>query len=311
METSSKNIELNKDNIGFLKEFNFENLKYLFKFGKSSNNEEFIIYAQVENIISSEYYQNSFTLQQLQQINKCFRLFDTIDETIENFKDIISEKKLYIKKINDGLSLTFKINKIGKGEEEINLELKKRQLGTEKIIGNLVPEINNLNLGLSAFENEIKTLKNENENFNLEISSLKSEINNLKNENKNIKEEITSLKNENKNLKDENQILNLKFNDFLKKHCPIEFIDNLSFKRNKELKRKIIKYELIYRGSRDGMNSYSFHQKANSISPTISIIETTKGFKFGGYTEKTWGIGDSYGIWLKDDNCFVFYLWII
>ena len=53
----------------------------------------------MENIISSEYYQNSFTLQQLQQINKCFRLFDTIDETIENFKDIISDKKILIKKI--------------------------------------------------------------------------------------------------------------------------------------------------------------------------------------------------------------------
>ena len=85
METSSKNIELNKDNIAFLKEFNFENLKYLFKFGKSSNNEEFIIYAQVENIISSEYYQNSFTLQQLQQINKCFRLFDTIEKNNKKF----------------------------------------------------------------------------------------------------------------------------------------------------------------------------------------------------------------------------------
>ena len=56
------------------------------------------------------------------------------------------------------------------------------------------------------------------------------------------------------------------------------------------------------------MNSYSFHQKTNSISPTISIIETTKGFKFGGYTEKTWGINDSYDVWLKDDNCFVFSL---
>ena len=130
MQTTYKNIKLNEDNIVFLKEFNFENLKYLFKFGKSSNNEEFIIYAQEENIISSEYYQNSFILQKLQQINKCFRLFDTIDETIENFKDIISEKKIFIKKINDGLSLAFKINKIGKGEEEINLELKK---GNQKL----------------------------------------------------------------------------------------------------------------------------------------------------------------------------------
>ena len=60
------------------------------------------------------------------------------------------------------------------------------QLVTEKIICNLVPQINNINLELSAFKNEIKTLKNENENFNLEINALKSEINSLKNENKSI-----------------------------------------------------------------------------------------------------------------------------
>ena len=56
------------------------------------------------------------------------------------------------------------------------------------------------------------------------------------------------------------------------------------------------------------MSTFNFHQKTNSISPTISIIETTKGFKFGGYTEKTWGNPDSYGVLLKDDNCFVFSL---
>ena len=36
------------------------------------------------------------------------------------------------------------------------------------------------------------------------------------------------------------------------------------------------------------MNASSFHQKCNSIPNTISIIQTTKGYKFGGYTEQTW-----------------------
>ena len=54
------------------------------------------------------------------------------------------------------------------------------------------------------------------------------------------------------------------------------------------------------------MNSFSFHQKANGISPTISIIKTTKGLKFGGYTEKTWE-NDS-GTWIIDDKSFVFSL---
>ena len=148
METPTIHVELNQENnITFVNEFNleFDNLKYLIKFGKSSNKEELIIYIKEENILNSEYYQNSYTLQQLQKINKHFRVFDNIDETIENFKDIISEKRLIIKKINDVLYIIFKINKIGKGEEEINLEFKKSKLGTDKIVDNLISQINNIN----------------------------------------------------------------------------------------------------------------------------------------------------------------------
>ena len=77
--------------------------------------------------------------------------------------------------------------------------------------------------------------------------------------------------------------------------------------KNKDNLNKNIKYQLIYRGSRDGMNASSFHQKSNGISPTISIIKTTNGCKFGGYTEKTWE-NNSGGKWIKDDKSFVFSL---
>ena len=53
------------------------------------------------------------------------------------------------------------------------------------------------------------------------------------------------------------------------------------------------------------MNASSFHQKCNSIPNTVSIIQTTKGYKFGGYAEKTWENHDG-GTWIKDDKSFVF-----
>ena len=71
------------------------------------------------------------------------------------------------------------------------------------------------------------------------------------------------------------------------------------------LKNKKIKYELLYRGSRDGMTPSFFHQKCNGICPTISIIRTSKGLKFGGYTEKTWE-NNSSGAWIDDNNSFLF-----
>ena len=53
------------------------------------------------------------------------------------------------------------------------------------------------------------------------------------------------------------------------------------------------------------MNAFSFHQKCNSIPNTITVIQTTKGYKFGGYAEQTWE-NHSDGSWIKDDKSFVF-----
>ena len=75
-------------------------------------------------------------------------------------------------------------------------------------------------------------------------------------------------------------------------------------KNTELLKNKKIKYKLLYRGTRDGMNASSFHQKCNSIPQTVSIVQTTKGCKFGGYAEKTWE--NHIGTWIKDDKSFVF-----
>ena len=55
------------------------------------------------------------------------------------------------------------------------------------------------------------------------------------------------------------------------------------------------------------MNASSFHQKCNSIPNTISIIQTTKGNKFGGYAEQTWE-NNSNGKWIIDDKSFLFQL---
>ena len=311
METPTIHVELNQENnITFLNEFTleFDNIKYLIKFGKSSNKEELIIYIKEENILNSEYYQNYYTLQQLQKINKYFRVFDNIDETIEYFKEIISEKRLIIKKINDILYIVFKIKKIGKGDEEINLEFKKSKLGTDKIVDNLISQINNINLEINNLKYEINNLKSENKSLKEENKFIKEDVKITKEENKSLKEQIKSLKEENKafikNINDINCFLSID-SRIIKNKKELELISNRI--KNKDNLNKNIKYQLIYRGSRDGMNSSSFHQKSNGISPTISIIKTTKGFKFGGYTEKTWE-NNSDGKWIKDDKSFVFSL---
>jgi hypothetical protein len=58
-------------------------------------------------------------------------------------------------------------------------------------------------------------------------------------------------------------------------------------------------YHLLYRGSRDGFDSTPFHQRVDYHSHTLTIVETTKGFIFGGYIANEW---DSSNKWKSDDS---------
>ena len=70
-------------------------------------------------------------------------------------------------------------------------------------------------------------------------------------------------------------------------------------------------FKLLYRATTDGNSAESFHQKCDNIKGTLTVIETTKGIRFGGYTENTWekqsafkkkdkdGIGFCYSLDLK------------
>jgi hypothetical protein len=56
---------------------------------------------------------------------------------------------------------------------------------------------------------------------------------------------------------------------------------------------------LLYRGSRDGFECSSFHARCDGRSHTITIVETTRGFVFGGYTPLAW---DSSNTNKQDDS---------
>jgi hypothetical protein len=47
-------------------------------------------------------------------------------------------------------------------------------------------------------------------------------------------------------------------------------------------------WKLLYRGSRDGFLASNFHGKCDGQSNTLTLIETTKGFIFGGFTPLAW-----------------------
>ena len=51
---------------------------------------------------------------------------------------------------------------------------------------------------------------------------------------------------------------------------------------------KNIKFSLLFRKRRDGSNCSDFHRNCDNKGATLTLIETDKGYKFGGYTPLDW-----------------------
>jgi hypothetical protein len=57
------------------------------------------------------------------------------------------------------------------------------------------------------------------------------------------------------------------------------------------------KWTLLYRGSRDGFHAANFHKKCDSCANTVTLILSTNGCVFGGFTSVPW---DSANSWRRD-----------
>ena len=87
----------------------------------------------------------------------------------------------------------------------------------------------------------------------------------------------------------------------------LEFLEN-RLKNNEILKKKNIIFKLLYRATQEGNNIRTFHNKCDNIKGTLTIVKTTKGMRFGGYTEQKWYCSNNNGAYQKDDKevCFCF-----
>ena len=103
-------------------------------------------------------------------------------------------------------------------------------------------------------------------------------------------------------------ILYSKLNKTITEKLEYKNIDDINFISSaieKVLNKKGYIHKLLYRASRDGDSSQTFHNKCDGIPNTLIIIETTKGKKFGGFTSQIW---DKKGDFKRDENCFLFNL---
>ena len=99
------------------------------------------------------------------------------------------------------------------------------------------------------------------------------------------------------------------YNDFKKKiDSQIIRYDELSLIddgiKNK-FSKKVKKYELLFRATRDGFQTKNFHEKCDGNSYTVTFVITSIGRRFGGFTDQSW---DQSGSYKTGSNGFIFSL---
>ena len=64
-------------------------------------------------------------------------------------------------------------------------------------------------------------------------------------------------------------------------------------------------FTLLWKGSRDGFEASKFHSLCDGKPKTLTIVKTTSGCIFGGYTSVPWTSTEGYK---QDDTAFIFTL---
>ena len=65
------------------------------------------------------------------------------------------------------------------------------------------------------------------------------------------------------------------------------------------------KWSLLYQGSRDGFKASNFHSRCDNKPDTLTIVKSTSGNIFGGFTSVEWKPKAS---WQYDKTAFIFSL---
>ena len=266
-----------KDNLNFEKNESFElDNKYILKI---SFNEEIIFYEiEEKDIFPKKNYNIFLNLEELSKINRYFYQFETIKEVFDSLKKLISSNHASVVKEEKCMKLKLK-NPINEKEFFINIPLKEKDLKSE--LDSIIPYITSLNNRITELEKKVNKLESQFEQYIPIINDYKNEKEKMEKEEKEKVPFYEGLKNSNIVNKEE-----------------IEAIYNWLDNKPKNCK-------LLLDSKKDGDKTSTFYEKCGGKSPTIVLVKTTEGKKFGGYTSIPW---ESKGKISKDNNSFIFSL---
>ena len=279
---------------------NLKELQFKIQIGKIKKELNNLINFKVEelNSNSNTFYQSSFSLDDLKNISKLFRVYDSIEEAYNEFIEILNDKKIFLELNLNDIIIHLNISNLSSKLEDISLIIKNQSKSIDKSYDSLINEINELKK--KSFEKDIQQ-KQWKENIENQIKELKKENLELKKEIEELKQWKQNTENELKQYQQKIQIEKKIDSKIINSNEEINLLSNRLKKNNQN--KKVV-FNLIYRASRDGDSPNDYHKKCDGKINTLCIIQTIKGIKFGGYTETI--INDSGDN--IDSNAFVFSL---
>ena len=76
-----------------------------------------------------------------------------------------------------------------------------------------------------------------------------------------------------------------------------------------ETRKEKVKFELLWKGSRDGFGASTFHTKCDGKGATLTVVKSEHDKVFGGYTSESWGFDSSgSGQYKHDPTAFIYSL---
>ena len=195
-------------------------------------------------IINDYYYKCAFSLDELKSLNKIFRILDTIDDAYNELCNLFDNKRVSLQMESHEILIIFHISNISSSKtEEVTLKIPQIIYNKDEKIELMLQEIKEMKKSNSNLEKKIEILEQENDKLIKTINELKVTIKELVDE-KEKKEKYYI----NSRIIDEIEESKLLYERIIKKGF---------------FKNKTIKFQLIYRASRDG-DSSSIYKKKNS-----------------------------------------------
>ena len=286
----------------FYKEYNLKigNNNYSIYLKIKENGEDESILIEAKNN-KDFYYQGDFCLNELMMLSKAFRFCDTVKEAANIISKIFETNyKSFLQKGNseNELFLFLKINLPSGEEQEIKLTLNKIEIDENLSNEELLKKIKELEKENKSLKEEIAKLRNENNRKDTIIESLTKNQPNL-NKNINYINNDENKNNNNVETVDENSINT----DIINSQEELDFIEN-RLKQINYFQNKEIKFQLLYKGTKNGDKALYFHTKVDGVRNTLTLVKTKKGVRFGGFTSQNWNQIGGFG--KNDPQAFCF-----